>query len=188
MPGYLAAFTMVILVGTVVTRVILMARAGIRAMHFGRLDKTDFLIPPLALLYLYTIFAAAFQLPSLDTQRLFQSTALAWVGAVFCLAGAVILLLSLIAFGRSFRVGIDVEHPDQLVTSGLFAYSRNPIYVAFGLVLFGQFLVFPNWIPLAYLIAGLWLLHRQVLREEAFLKQHYGQAYADYCQRVRRYL
>lgn len=187
MPGYLAALTMVLLVGMVAARVVLLARAGIRAFHFGRLDKTDFLIPPLALFYIYTIFAAAFHLPGLGTQRLFQSAALAWAGAALCLAGAVILLLSLISFGRSFRVGIDVEHPDQLVTGGLFAHSRNPIYVAFGLVLLGQFLVFPNWIPLAYLLAGLWLLHRQVLREEAFLQRHYGQAYTDYCRRVRRY-
>jgi protein-S-isoprenylcysteine O-methyltransferase Ste14 len=33
------------------------------------------------------------------------------------------------SFGTSFRVGIDVEHPDKLVTTGIFAVSRNPIYV-----------------------------------------------------------
>ena len=32
-------------------------------MHFGHLDKTDFLIPPFALFYFYTVFAAAFNLP-----------------------------------------------------------------------------------------------------------------------------
>ena len=57
---------------------------------------------------------------------------------------------------------------DQLVTTGIFAFSRNPIYIAFGLILLGQFLVFPNWILLVYLGAGTWLFHRQVLREEAF--------------------
>jgi len=31
-------------------------RAGTQAMHFGNLDKKDFLIPPVALLYFYTIF------------------------------------------------------------------------------------------------------------------------------------
>ena len=188
MPGFLAALTLVILAGTVVTRVILMARAGIRALHFGRLDKTDFLIPPLALVYFYTVLAAAFQLPSLSQHRFFQSVALAWAGALICLGGALILLLSVISFGRSFRVGIDFERPGQLVTTGLFAYSRNPIYVAFGLVLLCQFLVFPNWIPLVYLGAGLGLLHRQVRREEEFLKRQYGQAYEDYCRRVRRYV
>jgi len=43
--------------------------------------------------------------------------------------------------------------------------------VAFFLVLVGQFLVFPNWVPLVYLFAGTWLFHRQVLREEAFMRR-----------------
>src|SRR5581483_9592596 len=99
-----------------------------------------------------------------------------------------VLVLSLVSFGRSFRVGIDVEAPDKLVTTGIFAISRNPIYVGFALVLVGQFLAFPNWIPLAYLVAGVLLFHRQVLREESFMRQHYGQDYAQYCRRVRRYV
>jgi protein-S-isoprenylcysteine O-methyltransferase Ste14 len=98
------------------------------------------------------------------------------------------LFLSLVSFGRSFRVGIDVDQPDKLVTTGIFAISRNPIYVGFALVLVGQFLVFPNWIPLVYLAAGVLLFHRQVLREESFMRQHYDQEYAEYCRRVRRYL
>jgi len=57
---YLAALAIVLLLGTVMTRVMLLRRAGIQAMHFGRLDKTDFVIPPIALFYFYTIFAAAF--------------------------------------------------------------------------------------------------------------------------------
>ncbi|HKA01079.1 MAG TPA: isoprenylcysteine carboxylmethyltransferase family protein [Candidatus Solibacter sp.] len=157
-------------------------------MHFGRIDKTDFLIPPFALFYFYTVFAAAFNLPSVSTQTFFHSELLSWVGILLCLAGLGLLLLSLVAFGKSFRVGIDVDHPDKLVTTGVFAVSRNPIYVAFGCVLLGQFLVFPNWILLVYLAAGVWLFHRQISREEEFLRQHYGQEYAEYCRRVRRYL
>jgi len=61
-------------------------------------------------------------------------------------------------------------------------------YVAFDAILGGQFLIFPNWIVLTYLLAGVWLFHRQVLREESFLEGHYGAEYAAYCQRVRRYL
>jgi protein-S-isoprenylcysteine O-methyltransferase Ste14 len=60
--------------------------------------------------------------------------------------------------------------------------------LAFGLVLLGEFLVFANWILLVYLFAALWLFHRQVLREEKFLREHYGEQYLDYCARVRSYL
>jgi len=48
--------------------------------------------------------------------------------------------------------------------------------------------VFPNWVPLCYLAGGTLLFHRQVLREEEFMRQRYGQEYAEYCSRVRRYV
>jgi protein-S-isoprenylcysteine O-methyltransferase Ste14 len=41
---------------------------------------------------------------------------------------------------------------------------------------------------LLYLPAAAWLVNRQVKREEGFLKEHYGEQYAQYCSRVRRYL
>jgi protein-S-isoprenylcysteine O-methyltransferase Ste14 len=188
MQGYLAVLTIVLLLGMVLTRVALLRRSGIRAMHFGNLDKTDFLIPPFALFYFYTVFAAAFSPPLFSTQEFFQSEGIAWGGVVLCFVGVSLLLLSLVSFGKSFRVGIDVDHPDRLVTTGIFAVSRNPIYVGFAFVLLGQVLVFPNWVLLIYLMAGIWLFHRQVLREEEFLRKHYGQEYVEYSKRVRRYL
>jgi len=185
----LAALSLSLVIGMVLIRAILLKRrSGARVFHFGELDKTDFLIPPFALFYIYTVFAAAFGLPLVSDRELFHSEAAAWLGVVLCLAGLALLLASLISFGKSFRVGIDANQPDALVTTGVFALTRNPIYVAFLLVLLGQFLAFPNWILLAYLVAGTWLIRRQILREEAFLHQHYGRDYADYCKRVRRYL
>ena len=74
------------------------------------------------------------------------------------------------------------------MTTGIFGFSRNPIYVAFWIFLLGQFLVFPNGILLVYLIAATWLFNRQVLREEEYMRNHYGRQYLDYCRRVRRYL
>lgn len=188
MPGILAAATLILMLGMVLTRVWMLRRAGTRAMHFGKTDKTDFLIPPLALCYFYIVFAAAFGLPSIAHRQLFHSDAAGWGGVALCASGLIVLLQSLVSFGKSFRVGIDAERPDRLVTAGVFALTRNPIYVAFGSILLGQFLVFPNLILLGYLLAGVWLLHRQVLREEEFMMKFCGGGFADYCRRVRRYL
>ena len=187
-PGYLAAATMALLPGIVVTRVVLLRRTGTNAMHFGNIDETDYLIPPVALFYFYTVFAAAFGWPLVSTQRFFESYTTAWLGVGLGFCGLLVLIASLVSFGNSFRVGIDVDRPDKLITTGIFAVSRNPIYVGFALVLIGQFLVFPNWVPLAYLVGGCLLFHRQVVREEAFLRRNYGQEYEQYCARVRRYL
>jgi protein-S-isoprenylcysteine O-methyltransferase Ste14 len=188
MPKYFAALTILLLIAMVVTRARMLKSRGIEAMQFGKLDRTDFLIPPFALFYFYLIFANTFNLPTLSTQEFFHSGFLPWVGVLLCLLGLVLMFFSLLSFGDSFRVGIDTEHPDKLITTGVFAFSRNPIYVAFACVLLGQFLVFPNWILLVYLFAAIWLFHRQVLREEDYLKVHYGQEYTDYCKRVGRYV
>jgi hypothetical protein len=62
MQKYLAALTIVLLLAMVLARIISMRRSGTRAMHFGKIDKTDFLIPPFALFYLYTIFVFDYRL------------------------------------------------------------------------------------------------------------------------------
>jgi protein-S-isoprenylcysteine O-methyltransferase Ste14 len=188
MPKYLGALTIVLLLGMVLTRVFLLQRQGTKAMKFGNTDKTDFLIIPFAFFYFYIVFAAAFDWPTVSTQEFFHSQAVSWVGVLFCLVGLLLVLWSLMSFRRSFRIGIDTDHPDSLITDGIFAFSRNPIYVAFVVILIGQFLIFSNWITLIYVGAAAWLCHRQVLREEEYLREHYGQAYAQYCNRARRYL
>jgi protein-S-isoprenylcysteine O-methyltransferase Ste14 len=188
MPKYLGVLTILLLLGMVLSRVFLLRRQGIVAMKFGETHRTDFLILPFVFFYFYTLFAAAFGWPTVSHQEFFQSESVAWIGVLLCLAALLLMLWSLVSFRRSFRVGIDTDQPDVLITDGAFAFSRNPIYVAFIMMATGQFLIFPNWIPLIYLGGAAWLIHRQVLREEEFMRGHYGEAYADYCNRVRRYL
>ncbi len=187
MSKYFSVLTIVLMLGMVLSRSLLMKRKGIKAMNFGKIDRTDFLILPFAIFYFYLVFAAAFNFPTVSTQEFFDSEVISWVGVFFCLAGLLLLLWSLVSFGQSFRVGIDTDHPDKLITTGIFAFGRNPIYVAFAFILLGQFLVFPNWILLVYIGAAIWLFHRQVLREEDYLQEHYGKEYLEYCNRVRRY-
>ena len=157
-------------------------------MNFGRIDKKDFLIPPFALFYFYIVLAAAFNFPTVSRQELFHSGIVSWAGVLLCLVGLFLVFLSLVSFGKSFRVGIDPDHPDRLITTGIFAFSRNPIYVAFLFILAGQFLIVPAWFFAGYFCAAALLVHRQILREEDYLKKHYGDEFMEYCHRVRRYL
>jgi protein-S-isoprenylcysteine O-methyltransferase Ste14 len=172
----------------VLTRIAMLRRRGIMAMKFGETDKSDFIIPPFALFYIYLVLANAFGWPAPVHTRLFLAPLLAWVGVLCCAIAVTVMASSLIAFGTSFRIGIDTDRPDKLITSGIFAVTRNPIYVAFIFALIGEFLIAPTWLMLIYLVAGFALLHRQVLREEAFLRAHYGAEFQAYASRVRRYL
>jgi protein-S-isoprenylcysteine O-methyltransferase Ste14 len=185
---YFGALTVLLMMGMVLTRVFIMKTERVEAMHFGKIDKTDYFIPPFALFYFYLIFAAAFGWRAPRSGEFFDSDAVGWIGVALCLAGLTLLAWSLVSFGQSFRVGIDTERPAKLITTGVFAFTRHPIYVGFALILLGQFLIFSSWLLLAYLAAGYWLFHRQVLREEEFLSRHYGREFGEYRKRVRRYV
>jgi hypothetical protein len=117
MQRYLAALTVVLLLSIVLVRVAMLQRQGVRAMNFGKQDKTDFLIPPFAFFYFYLILADAFGWPTVSRQTFFALGATAWLGVALCVAGLLFLVWSLVSFGRSFRVGIDDEKPDKLAPS-----------------------------------------------------------------------
>jgi len=185
--GILGAATIALLLAIVLMRVAILRRAGTVAVQFGKTDRRDFLIPPFAVFYFYLIFASALHWPTPLHSKMFDSTAAAWVGIASCIAALGLMFVTLLSFGQSFRIGIDTDHPGALVTSGAFAYTRNPIYVAFAAVLIGEFLILPHWVLLLYVVAGIALLHRQVLREETYLQSYYGSEFTRYRKRVPRY-
>jgi hypothetical protein len=83
MPRYFAVLTILLMLGMVLARVFLLTGKGVNAMHFGKLDKMDFFIPPFAFFYFYLVFAAAFNWPTVSTQEFFDSDLIAWVGVAF---------------------------------------------------------------------------------------------------------
>jgi protein-S-isoprenylcysteine O-methyltransferase Ste14 len=117
-----------------------------------------------------------------------QVPAARWLGALAIAAAVGTFALSLAAFGDSWRVGIDRDSPGALVTAGIFAHSRNPIFVAMDLYALGTFLVTGRLVFLIYAVATLAALHWQILQEERFLEAKYGSAYRRYRRSVPRYL
>jgi protein-S-isoprenylcysteine O-methyltransferase Ste14 len=83
---------------------------------------------------------------------------------------------------------VDLERPDQLVDNGPYAYSRNPMYVAWTVGYVGIALVAGTAWPLLLLPAVLVVTQVAVLREERSLERRFGAAYRSYKTSVRRYL
>ena len=187
MQGYFIIFSLAALVFCVIFRSVRLKREGIKAIHFGGTDKKDYLIPPVVLLYFYLIAAYTFDLPKIGSLMTESPTA-AWVGVTFCICAPIMFFWGIYSFGKSFRVGIDENKPGNLVSTGAFAVSRNPLYIAFMMILVGVFLIFPVWIFFVYLIIGMWRIDHQVCLEENALRKIYGKEYDDYCNRVRRYI
>lgn len=110
-------------------------------------------------------------------------------------AGWALLLLSLVwviaaqaQMGSSWRIGIDDGTRPPLVTTGLFAISRNPIFLGMRASLLGLFLVLPNAYSLAILIAGEILIQVQVRLEEQHLSTVHDAEFRRYRANVRRWL
>jgi protein-S-isoprenylcysteine O-methyltransferase Ste14 len=98
-----------------------------------------------------------------------------------------VMVLAQAQMGRSWRVGIDPTRT-ELVTHGLFAIVRNPIYTSVLLVLAGVFLVTPAAWTASGAIFGAFLLVLQTRLEEAHLLAMHGDAYRSYARRAGRFL
>jgi protein-S-isoprenylcysteine O-methyltransferase Ste14 len=111
------------------------------------------------------------------------------------IAGSILLIISLIwvliaqaQMGDSWRIGIDSQHKTELVQTGLYRYSRNPIFLGMRLMLIGLFLVIPNAVTLAIWLLGDCLMQIQVRLEEEHLARLHGESYARYRHRVKRWI
>ena len=188
--GILSVCAFALFVAVVLIRAAILRKRGIRVLVFGQTDKSDFILVPLVLAIAYTTLARTFGLPiwGVLTRPFWSSTLPGWIGLVLCVAALTGFALTLISFGDSFRVGIDTDKPDKLITSGMFAISRNPIYVCFLMFFTGLFLIHCNIVIAVAIILFALAIHRQILREERFLVEHYGEEYERYCKNVRRYL
>lgn len=105
------------------------------------------------------------------------------------LVGALLTTLKAQAdMGQSWRIGIDAKRRTELVTTGAFARSRNPIFLSMRLAMLGLLLVQPNAVSLSLLISAELLIQVQVRLEEEHLQQLHENIYTEYRQRVRRWL
>lgn len=109
-------------------------------------------------------------------------------GVGLTLGGLAIAWLAQAQMGPSWRFGIAADDAPPLVTRGIFAYTRNPIYLAIMVAGLGTFLLLGDAVTAMLLALAVSMLTVLVRLEEAFLKKVHGAAYAAYVDRVGRFL
>lgn len=109
-------------------------------------------------------------------------------GMAVMMAALVWTVIAQVHMGQSWRIGIDYQHRTALITSGVFRYSRNPIFVGMMASMAGLFAVLPCALTLLLLVMTVALIQIQVSLEEQHLQRLHGDDYADYCRRVPRWL
>src|SRR6266508_5206629 len=81
-----------------------------------------------------------------------------------------------------------VVPPDHSVDSGIYAYTRNPMYLGHLIFMLGLAVTFWSWLALALFAGHVIWFHRRVLHDEAGLRARFGAQYADYQARVKRWI
>ncbi|MEO0542577.1 MAG: isoprenylcysteine carboxylmethyltransferase family protein [Pseudomonadota bacterium] len=122
-------------------------------------------------------------------------TGIAFPGNTRLIGGGVIALALLIDVAAMYTLWrgrttiLPNQKSDNLVASGIFRLSRNPIYVANVLLIIGFALRWSNaWLFLLAPLAGLATQELAIKREEKHLEAQFGDEYLSYKSRVRRWL
>ena len=84
---------------------------------------------------------------------------------------------------------INPENTTSLVTTGVYRYSRNPMYLGFALILVGCGVFLNNMLSLLVVSAFIWFNTKyQILPEEKALEHKFGESFRKYRARVRRWI
>lgn len=108
------------------------------------------------------------------------------------LATGVLLLIAAVVSFVAARTTINPLRPSNasnLITTGVFSRSRNPIYLADLLILAAYAVWLGNLLNVVFLAGFVWYIQRfQILPEERALTERFGARYTTYCAHVRRWL
>jgi protein-S-isoprenylcysteine O-methyltransferase Ste14 len=118
-----------------------------------------------------------------------ETNALRALGFLCCGIGIVGTFLAQMAMGASWRIGVDESERTELITGGVFALCRNPIYTFMVIAWIGFALLVPTWLSLASIPAAIIAFEFQVrLVEEPHLLRAHGEPYRAWASRVGRFL
>jgi protein-S-isoprenylcysteine O-methyltransferase Ste14 len=119
-----------------------------------------------------------------DLRALFVLTG--WLGVI---VGLFLAGWGLLVFFRARTAIIPNQPARRLVTSGPYRFSRNPMYVGLSALYVGLALLFNvAWPIVLFPFVVIALVRLVIRREERYLAGAFGDAYALYRQRVRRWL
>ena len=134
-------------------------------------------------------FAVGLVLHAITHDHLGGRPATVWIGSVFVAGGLVLAAGAVSMFLRAHTTVIPHRRVSALVISGPLRISRNPMYTAFALMTIGAALVIGTWWPLVTLIPALLVIRFSVIGpEERYLAETFGEEYAAYRAKVRRWL
>lgn len=188
MPYFALALVVLVLFYTVYfAKMLIQHKHGIKTRQIGRRKEKDIHTVEL-LMSIATLAAPAAQLLSIAFGWSCMPSGARFTGFCIGMLGDIIFLISVVCMKDSWRAGIPDKDKTELVTNGIYKFSRNPAFLGFDFMYAGVLLMYFNPLTAVFSLFAAITLHLQILQEEKYLTSVFGSSYTAYKSRVFRYL
>jgi protein-S-isoprenylcysteine O-methyltransferase Ste14 len=109
-----------------------------------------------------------------------------WIGTGLLLAGLLFTVWARVILGRNWSGTVTVKENHELIQTGPYRWVRHPIYTGLLAAFLGSALAEDLWssaLAMVIVSAALWV---KLLREEAWMRETFGEKYVSYCARTAR--
>lgn len=184
---WLALLVLVIFYGIYFAKMLVQKRQGVQTRQIGRVkEKSVHRVE--VLMSIATLAAPVIQILSILFGWNHMPANARFTGFCIGMLGDIIFLVSVLCMKDSWRAGIPDKDRTKLVTTGIYRYSRNPAFLGFDFMYVGLLLMYFNLSMLVVSAFAIIMLHLQILQEERYLTENYGDSYREYRKHVFRYL
>ena len=113
------------------------------------------------------------------------------VSVIILIIGLIVIVSPVVDFIKSKTTvnPVKFKNVNRLVTTGIYRYSRNPMYLGMILIIISTTIYYLNFLSVfSPLIFYIWINKFQINREEIFLEEKFGGEYLKYKSKTRRWI
>lgn len=174
--------------GCYLVKMLCQKRKGIQTDQIGK-DKIGFVKFVEVTMKIAAVLVCVAGLVSIFIGTSHRITVIRVMGAVLSVAGTFVFIAAVYTMRDSWRAGVSKTDKTELVTNGIYQFSRNPAFLGFDLLYIGTLLMFFNWILCILTVFAVIMYHLQIVNvEEDFLLATFGNEYLQYKKKVCRYI
>lgn len=171
----------------IVSEIILAAKKRSRLGDAQQLDRSSQAI--IWITILASITAGGFIASMVPEAAMAHRRAWALAGMVLIVAGLVIRWVAILTLKESFTVNVAIAPEQRILERGIYRLVRHPSYTGSLISFLGLGLSFGNWLTALVIFIPITLAFLYRVRiEEAALRAAFGDEYAAYASRTRRFL
>lgn len=183
----LALLVLVVFYGIYFVKMLVQKLHGIQTRQIGRRKEVGIHIVEI-LMSIATLGIVPAQILSIAMDWNYLPANVRINGFCVSMMGNLFFLISVTCMKDSWRAGIPDKDKTELVTTGIYKYSRNPAFLGFDMMYLGMLLMYCNLLTAFFTVFAVVMLHLQILQEEKYLLDVFGAEYQEYRKHVFRYL